>query len=47
MNKWANYIVKNYGTKNIQRNAEFMQWLKNNSKSLPQGSAFKNIPIIY
>lgn len=47
MNKWANYIVKNYGTKNIQKNAEFMQWLKNNSKSLPKGSAFKNIPIIY
>jgi len=47
MNKWANYIVKNYGTKNIQKNAGFMQWLKNNSASLPQGSAFKNIPIIY
>jgi len=47
MDKWANYIIQNYGVGNIKKyHPGFISWLNKNKNNLPSNSPFANSRVL-
>jgi len=46
MDKWANYIINNYGYENMKKYPMFISWLSENYTNLPDNSPFANSDVL-
>ena len=46
MDKWANYIINNFGYENMKKYPMFVGWLKENYTTLPDNSPFADSDVL-